>query len=464
MPCRWPLESRDTPEGQAMFRDTWCELNQCDIVRPPLAVRINMGVWFALLQTALVLWGVNRFVQQPHRRGWTFAAVYTMLAGMEILLGYVTFTPWKWLGTNHLVHHAWLWFNFGIRALAWSLFAVGLVAIVLQSIRARRGDVIRVPTRLRKRLLLSGLIGLPVLQLITVLMFEETLSSGQGMETVLRERYPRLIDRHLFQTHQSPLAVDRYASAREAIEAASRQIMDRHLLTRDLVITGSCLRQSSEQLPTDLYFYAPAAAQENVSVFGERGISLVSQPRILFDVILGSGSIFPVFPARRIEGLPRAGQYVELVDGGYAHNSPIEAAVLWGATHILLIDVMSPSRTEGKNFMQNIAASVDHLHRQAQLLDTRARGKIDIFTLAPAPPHLCVIDFADNLVASSIERGYIDATLDATTSPPQFRRELGSPVFVEIAARSLGFTAEPKRRGNRRPERAAGNHTITDYC
>ena len=161
---------------------------------------------------------------------------------------------------------------------------------------------------------------------------------------------------------------------------------------------------------------------------------MADQPQILFDVILGSGSIFPVFPPRRIPDIPRTGQQIELVDGGYAHNSPIEAAVMWGATHVILIDVMSNARDEGGNFLHNLMSSVNHLHRQAQLLDTRARGKVDIFTLAPEPPHLCVIDFADNLVAASIERGHHDATIDASTDPPRFRKELGQPVFTDAPA------------------------------
>ncbi len=422
-----------TPEGQDAFRDTWCELNQCDIVCPPSSVRINMGLWFALVQTTLVVWLVKWFVADPNRRGWTFAAVYTALAGIEVLIGYLSFTPWSWLGSNHVLHHIWLWLSFGVRTSAWSLFAIGIGAICLQAMRARRGDHIHLPKRLTKTVLVAGLLGLPLLQVVTILAFEETLSGGQGMERTLTEKYPQLVDRYLAQVHQPPLTTPGQAETAARIESASRQIIERGLLVRDLVLTGSCLRQTSQELPPDLYFYAPADPSQKVSVYGERGIALVDQPRILFDVILGSGSIFPVFPARRIEGIPRAGEHIELVDGGYAHNSPIEAAVMWGATHIVLIDVMSYTRSEGGSFLRNLVSSAQHLHRQAQLLDVRSRGKIDIFTLAPEPPHLCVIDFADNLVAASIDRGHREAAMDAATGPPRFRKELGQPVFTDVA-------------------------------
>lgn len=418
-----------TSAGRRALSDTWCELNQCDIVRPPRSVRIAMGLWFALVQTALVVWLVRRWIPDPHRRGWTFAGVYTLLAGLEVLLGYLPFTPWSWLGANHVFHHVWLWLSFGVRASAWSLLAIGMGAICLQAVRARHGDHIRLPTRLTKAVLVAGLLGLPLLQFVLVLGIEETISGGEGMERTLDVKFPQLINRHLDQTRQPPLATDEAADACARIASASRQIIERGLLARDLVITGSCLRQTTQELPTDLYFFAPADPRHSTSAYGDRGISLVDQPQILFDVILGSGSIFPIFPARRIEDLPRPGQHIELVDGGYAHNSPIEAAVIWGATHIILIDVMSYSRAEGGNFTRNLISSVQHLHRQAQLLDARARGQIDIFTLAPEPPHLCVIDFADNLVAAGIERGYQDARIDPAVRPPRFRKEVGQPVF-----------------------------------
>ncbi len=43
---------------------------------------------------------------------------------------------------------------------------------------------------------------------------------------------------------------------------------------------------------------------------------------------MGSGSIYPVFPPRRVQDFPRAGEWADLVDGGFAHNSPVEAAAL----------------------------------------------------------------------------------------------------------------------------------------
>ncbi len=422
----------DSQEGRQAFRDTWCSLNQCEIVRPPLMIRINTGLWFALLQTAVVIWIVTWRVRDENRRGWAFAAVYTGLAGIEVLLGYVAPPPWSLLGTNHVLHHIWLWFSFGVKASAWSLFAIGVVTLVLQTVRSRRGDHIRLPKRFTRTLLVTGLLGLPLLQVISIVAFQETLSGGEGMEDALARKFPRLINRYLESQNDVPLDAATAHSANTALQQFSRQIIDRELLKRDLVITGSCLDQTSEELPSDLYFFAPADKDQRVSPYGERGLSLLSHPQILLDVILGSGSIYPIFPARRIDDIPRAGEQIELVDGGFAHNSPVEAAVLWGATHVILIDVTPRGRIKRGNFLQNVTSSVRHLHRQAQLLDARSRGKVTIFTLAPEPPHICIIDFADNLVADSIDQGSRDANLDATGTIARFQREVGEPVFVDV--------------------------------
>lgn len=420
-----------TKEGQQTLRDTWSELDQRDIVRPSLLIRANMGLWFALLQTALVIALVRRFVAEPVRRGRKFAIVFTVLAGVEILIGYLPGSPWRWLGTNHLLHHGWLWLSFGVRASAWSLFAIGIGALALETIKARRGRHIAIPEWLTKATLLVGLLGLPLLQLVTILSYEETLSGGQGMQQTLADKFPRLIDQHLANERKTPLEVDRKADSSERLKIVSRQVIERGLLERDLVITGSCLTQTSQELPSDLYFYAPADPSTAPPPFGDRGLSLLERPQILLDVVMGSGSIFPVFPARKIEGIPRAGEQIELVDGGFAHNSPVEAAVLWGATHIVLIEATPRKRTERGNFLKNVASSFQHLHRQAQLLDARSRGKVVVFSLSPEPPHMCVLDFADNLIAASIERGYQDASREAASRDLRFRKELGEPIFVD---------------------------------
>lgn len=423
-------------DGRKDLRGIWKELDQREIVRPSLIIRINMGLWFAFLQTSLVIYLVRRFVPDPDRRGWMFAMVFTLLAGVEIMLGYFPGTPWRFLGSNHYWHHVWLWLSFGVRESAWSLFLLGLGALALETIKARRGRHIKIPNWWTTTTILLGLLGLPLLQFVTILWYQETLSGGEGMQHALADKVPRLIDQHLSRNNLGLLELDDWADDSERLRAVSRQLIDRGLLKRDLVITGSCIEQTNEELPSDLYFYADAGSTTQLPRFGERGLDLHQSPSILLDVVMGSGSIFPVFPPRKIEGIPRNGEHIELVDGGFAHNSPVEAAVLWGATHIVLIEATPRKRSQRGNFLKNAASTFGHLHRQAQLLDARSKGKVPIFSLSPEPPHLCVLDFADNLIEASIQRGYQDASEEASSSNLRFRKELGEPVFTPVGTAS----------------------------
>jgi hypothetical protein len=223
-------------------------------------------------------------------------------------------------------------------------------------------------------------------------------------------------------------------------------------LRRDLVITGTCLprpEQKAERgFPDDLYFYARADRVAGPSPFGARGVSL-NEPghrHMLLDVIMGSGSIFPMFPARVLHDFPVEGESVELVDGGFAHASPIEAAVEWGATHVVVIETSPESRSTRKNFVANLSAAIGHLYQQTQQVDRRSKQHVRVFTLEPRPPHLCILCFADNLVDRAICSGYSDAK---GTRPPEcrhpehlatdegvtghwFEEDLGPPNFVDV--------------------------------
>lgn len=419
-----------TPSGQQALRATWQQLDQREIVRPSWLVRANMGVWFATLQFGVLLLLAKRFVQPVRHPRWLGTACI-VLACIEFLLSYGPGVPWPWLGVSHFMHHAWLWVGFGLRISAWSLLVLGAGVLFLNRTNARRKPGIDIPAWLAKSALLSGLLGLPLLQLVTILTVEETLSSGRGMQNALADKFPQLINQHLSQLQLAKLDEDQGSDPAQRLQSVSRLIIERQLLRRDLVITGSCLSQTSADLPSDLYFFVSANSSTAAAPeFGERGLSLQEQPHILLDVVMGSGSIFPVFPARRIEGIPRLGEYIELVDGGFAHNSPVEAAVLWGATHIVLIEATPRQRSQRGNFLKNVTSSFQHLHRQAQLLDARSRGKVTIFSLSPEPPHMCVLDFASNLIDGSIRRGYRDANLSAASVDLRFRKELGEPIWL----------------------------------
>jgi hypothetical protein len=269
------------------------------------------------------------------------------------------------------------------------------------------------------------------------------------MERALDTHYPELIDAELSRLGLPTLDLSAAGSDAERLRSVGRQLVERGLPARDLVITGSRLQSTNDainKLPSDLYFYLPRNSVDQAAIaanaappLGARGIAIAERPDLTLDVVLGSGSIFPVFPSRTLPAFPTPEAEME-----FAHNSPIEAAVLWGATHILLIEASPQVRLERTNFTTNALASFAHLYEQSQLLDARARGKVAIFSLAPRPPHLCVLDFADNLIADSISRGYHDV-LGRSAGASGFRKEPGEPVFVELGPDSADPSASEKR-------------------
>ena len=415
-----------TPQGQENLKKIWTELDQREMVRPSELVRGNMGLWFACMQIAVILWGVRRWVTEPQKRPVRVAICLILLAILQIAVGHTGRTPWHWLGPNHLLHHLWLWATFGIRWSAWCLLGLGLLILLIQNRMAGHGNYLQIRSRLVLWLLAAGLLGLPLLQAPTLLFHEATLSDGSGIQHVLAQKYPWMINQKLAREGVPPLVLDPSLNDTDLLPAISRQIFERHLLRRDLVFTGSCLSQTTSDLPSDLYFYAASDSQRSGPRYGTRGVSLPDQSSLLLDVVMGSGSIYPIFPARPLKNFPHPGQQVELVDGGFAHNSPTEAAILWGATHMVLIQASPEERSQRGNLLQNFGDAFNHLYNQAQLLDAHSKERVVVFTLAPEAPHLCVIDFADTLIRASIEKGYREAMGEVRhgktllTGQPQF--------------------------------------------
>lgn len=430
------LGTSQTIAGRSELRRAWTSLDQRDIVRPSRLVRGNIGLWFVAVELTVVLWMARKMVKSPERRAGVVITVLLTLAAAQIIASCLPYSPWRLLGASHSLHHAWLWATFGIDWAGWCLLALALAAAVWRRRLSRGGKILALPPWTTTWGLAILLLGLPLAQVLTLLFHERTLSDGSGMERQLLERFEQLASFRASEAGHAPLDIGQGGMS-ERLTLLSRQILNQKLTTRDLVITASCLERSSEDLPSDLYFYAPASSLSPPADYGERAVALAERPEMLLDVVLGSGSIFPVFPARTLRDFPRRGESVELVDGGFAHNSPIEAAVRWGATHIILVEADPRQRGERRNFLQNAAGAFNHLYYQAQLVDARSRQqeRVVVFSLRPEPPHLCLLDFADNLIDEAIEKGYREARGEALgeasgiTGRRCFRKELGEPFF-----------------------------------
>ncbi|MBT9586400.1 PhnD/SsuA/transferrin family substrate-binding protein [bacterium] len=409
-----------TADGYDDLCRAWSDLDQSEIVCPPLAVRVNLWCWFASL-TGLCILAINwRF-----RLGKTRSLLLTVVAGVSLTV--LSRMPLRLLlGTDSNLQHIWAWLSWGIEGAGLVLVVAAIAgALQIRQDRQRLQDVRR--TGALVRLMLIFAIVLPLVQVWIVFFHEEFVSENFGIEKALTRNFGKLIERETGRRRSSlPQASDR-----PAIKALSQQVFDSKLLQRDLVLTSSPLTDPNLPLPGEFYFYASPLGSAD-PVFGARGIALARRPELLFDALLGSAAIYPLFPSRRIENLPQAGQHVDLVDGSFAHRSPLEAAVSWGATHIMVVEASTQEPTSRGSLLDNFGASLCYLYDEAQLVDVRLRGQTVLYTLYPSAPHIGLLDFSPHLIRTSIEKGYREAS-GAPTSAYQrggaLQKELGPPVF-----------------------------------
>jgi predicted acylesterase/phospholipase RssA/ABC-type phosphate/phosphonate transport system substrate-binding protein len=429
-----------SPALYQQMASVWRSLDQRQIIRPALVVRLNMAVWFASIQFLLFSW-ICRHRRTERGKSHVGRWILCLVAGTaEVLLAHLPWDPWSVLGPRPGAHRLFLLLSFGIEGSGWILVATGLAGLVLRASGAEGRPALLVFRRSLRALAFAGIVVLPALQTWTILGYESTLSEGHGIEETLYDGFSRLLAAKRLTEGRPPapvpVAIDETGRA-ESIAAMSRQMIGEGMISRDLVLTGSVLGEPGLELPSDLYFWASAAKTSEPPRFGARGVSLAERPHLLLDALMASGAIYPVFPARVFHDFPRNGQNTEIVDGSFAHRSPVEAAVLWGATHIILIQADPDELVPRGSFGANIAAALTHLYEQAQLTDLRTKQQVMVFNLAPRPPHIGLLDFASNLIDASIAKGYREVRGEndrGTPQPPPFRKEVGMPHFVLLKA------------------------------
>lgn len=448
--------TRDEEGDIGLLEDTWVGFNQRDFFSPWPLPHFILGLCSGLLQALLVLWGFMLLVLLARLlvTGWLksrFNLNPTDLyraAGFAIaLLALANFAVWVtgWNGmpfrtTSHIWHHAWLLLTINTLVSGLCLAAVAGLMVFRVSLGPLNPTSLRRLHLVMRNVFAVGLGGVLLLSLFN----EETLSRSDGVDDALLKKMAYVVDPDMGDEMRAALATE---DKSERFRAVSR-IISRGL-RRDLIITGSRLSvgnrkgagHADDAQPPDLYFYYDHgkcseakgtvdvdACDPDVPATDKRFKRFAASGDNLMDVVVGSSSIYPIFPARSL------GENVKIIDGGFAHNSPIDAAVRWGATHVILIEASPTSRPKESRLLYNALNAFNHLYYQAQLLDARARGKVEIFTLRPEPsnsldePDLCTFDFHGDLVEKAIRRGHNDAM----NTNPRFRRESGEPIFKQV--------------------------------
>jgi len=404
-----------TPEGRTAFGGVWRSLDLKQMVRPSLAVCAVIGLWLANLFVLLGLFGARLAqIRKETPRPWWATPALVLCAVVFAFVLSLSLAPTPIFGHNRELRFLGLYWSFGL--LFMLLFLPPLLVAVWW---------VKTRTKFARTRIIAGALAVlllvvsPVLTAVMMLHSDRTLFYGAGIERVLADGFETLT-----RTAYPALPPESGTPA-ERLQSLSRTIIDKRLIERDLVITGNCLPPVT---PADRYFYclgSKRATNAPLPTFGGNGVDLKAYPSHLLDTVMGSGTIFPVFPPRELHDFPAKGQAAELIDGGFAHNSPIEAALWWGATHVILIEATPAAPAAGSrvDFLSNAQDAFEYLYQQTQLADARSRERISIFTLRPAPPHMMLLDFAPAPIDASMARGYGDA------GGARFERTEGQPRF-----------------------------------
>jgi len=417
----------------------------------------------AVLIGALILSPAIRPANRPlknHLRSAGRAMVWLAILEMLVLIlgwsigqfGRHSGVQWSFLDrTSSSAQHLWAACNI----FAWwsvpFLFAIGLICIKVHRLSTVRMSILAT----------LGIIMFAVGLLLvgSVLWREQSISSSKGMKRAAVSTFPALL-RTLQKFNPS-------IRQQETLADLSEAIVTDGLLKRDLIITVSQTSLiDSPTIPEDLYFYyrasCPSQGTTNAVPLDRRFISFDLNKDKLLPVALGSGTIFPFFPAQPLKGVVLGrGGYCEnakdageaqqkpidltVVDGGFIHNKPIGAAISWKATHVILINASGtkPSKPP-TTFKANSEFAFDYLYEQAQRADTATEGAAQVYELRPSSeclrangfhctgeqllpdPDLDVFDFSQSLMRRAIEAG----KRDVTSEVPLFTRIPGPPVFL----------------------------------
>ena len=419
-----------------------------------------LGTIAFLFVAMVMVVGIRVFTNDSANWRKYFRSVMPLIA--VALIGVLLWDPavermWQ-LSKNHVLHHVWMAFTMNLLVSAVCLVVIG--ALIATAELTERHKPSRVPKtrrviyellemlsinrqffvnrKLILRTLAISLVILVCMQVGRSLFVDTSLSSSEGMDYVFAQKLPILLEKH--PDIKEPLEVTGFNDY-EKLRNLSEQIIGKNWLQRDLIISTSLLSHGDD--PPDLYFYydRPGGYQgttPDLTFPPDLRFKSFSKPEYagrLLDVIIGSATIYPVFEPRYVsfaQAMESANNTkFDLIDGGFAHNSPIEAAVNWGATHIILIEASpEPKASSHRHLLDNSLDAFNYLFNRAQLTDARSRGKIEIFSIRPDSdpsadsPNLCTFDFDPDLMDGKIEEGLVDAL---QFDKPKFRRERGQP-------------------------------------
>lgn len=362
---------------------------------------------------------------------------------------------WAWPSEleSHTVTHLWLLFLMICSvAYPWPLF-LGLV-MVLSGIAGYGNIDWHGRRRWLVRMLTASVLMFAGILVLNSLWKDSSLSKSIQIERAFIRRVPEM----LAVLHDGFAPASGQHEKEQLVDISQRIVQNPSMLKRDLVITVSNLPLSEFQetnrghitandMPQDLYFYYDAQKAGSKPPPNEkRFISFSENPDKLLDVVIGSGTIYPLFPFRDLRnvniGAGRIVEQINVIDGGFIHNSPVEAAITWGATHIIAVEASPESKPfDPRNTFENSLVAFSYIMAQTQRVDATVRGEAEIFELRPRSdcekknlevrcnpdpePNMDTFDFDPKIVGNAFRIGQADAGSEL----PLFKRVTGPPRF-----------------------------------
>jgi predicted acylesterase/phospholipase RssA len=432
------LGTYDTNAGVETLRATWQSLDARDILQPELAVRISVGVLVFLIQLVAVLlvvhvgWLARRLIAYERRGLWV--AVSLLLLGAGQLLW--SLSGWK-VPWDFLYHvHDGLFVVWAVAASATPvvgvllLAAAALVGLVDFTMRRRGSFLAMSPSVARETI--SWLMLIIVVSSVPVALHSASFfSQVHGLEARIAQASEQLVNERLAARGQTPVET-------RDLAALGRTILDNGLLERDLIITATILPEGGSSVAdTDVYFYASApAANPGVvqRMLEDPRVMYLNDPQrrgALLHAVMGSGAVFPVFPAKTVLNCPSPGRKMQLVDGSFCHHNPIEAAAMWGASHVIVVNpspaVEETTSANQRTLYENSQVALLRLFEQAQNRDRRAEQDLTVFFINPeADNHnISLLSFARKPISDAIDH----AQNELGQKQKPFRRQLSKPLF-----------------------------------
>lgn len=402
-------------DGVTALESAWSRMTKRRLLRPHWTIVVVHGVWIA----AIVVISVSTI---STRRQWHWKVYGSAVLAVAALcaIGAILVGSFSLLDNIRSLVFAW-YLPMGLWTSSIAIILLGI--LVLTSVEQRWLPSARV----NWRAVLIGIVVLaPIVQVANICFVQETVFAEAQISEILAEELAEMID----------LDVDESKDVRYQVGEA---ITDR--IERDLLITGSIIDRSSGKVFPDVdtaFFYFDAGTKNKAQFMKANGISLHERGKQLTDIIGGSGSIYPFFPSQRVTGLQGGAEWIEIIDGGFAHNSPIHAAVAWGATHIFVINVSPLGELPRGGVIKNLVGSVSFLHEQAQVLDKRSSDRAVVYRIDPKDyeGRIQLLDFTPHVVETAIEDGKSDLReVPAGAEDVRIAKRLSLPPLVPARQR-----------------------------